>query len=161
MPRRVYLIRHGSTELSAEDRFAGAIDVNLSDEGRNQARLLGERLAGEAITAFYASPMRRTVDTARLIAAPHGKEVTKVDDLREIAHGRWEGKTRADVEAAFPNEDHRHEHDPFTTAPEGREGGLDVTARAVPALLQLLESHDAARLAVVSHHTTSPPLLPT
>ena len=85
MTTRVYLIRHGSTELSAEDRFAGAIDVNLSDEGRNQARLLGERLAGEDITAFYASPMQRTVDTARLIAAPHGKEVTKVDDLREIA----------------------------------------------------------------------------
>ncbi len=154
MTTRVYLIRHGSTELSAEDRFAGAIDVNLSDEGRNQARLLGERLAGEAITAFYASPMQRTVDTARLIAAPHGKEVTKVDNLREIAHGRWEGKTRADVEAAFPKEYHRYEHDPFTSAPEGGESGLDVTARALPALLQLVESHDDARLVVVSHKAT-------
>jgi len=154
MTTRVYLIRHGSTELSAEDRFAGAIDVKLSDEGRNQARLLGDRLAGENITAFYASPMERTVDTARLIAAPHNKEVTKVDDLREIAHGRWEGKTRAEVEAAFPKEYHRYEHDPFTSAPEGGESGLDVTARALPALLRLVEEHDDARLVVVSHKAT-------
>ena len=154
MTTRVYLIRHGSTELSAEDRFAGAIDVKLSDEGRNQARLLGERLSGEAITAVFASPMQRTVDTASLIAAPHRMEVQKVDAIREIAHGRWEGKTRAEVEAAFPEEYHRYEHDPFSSRPEGGESGLDVTARALPALLQLVEKHDDARLVVVSHKAT-------
>ncbi len=154
MMTRVYLIRHGSTELSAEDRFAGAINVNLSDEGRNQARLLGERLAGESIAAVYASPLQRTVDTASLIAAPHKLEVNRVDGLREIAHGRWEGKTRAEVEKEFPAEYKRYEHDPFTSAPEGGESGLQVTARALPALLQLVEKHGDARLIVVSHKAT-------
>src|SRR5882757_5985425 len=90
MSTRVYLVRHGATELTAEDRFAGAIDVMLSDEGREQARLLGKRLAADPINVAFASPMTRTMDTAVLIAAPHGLEVTPVDGLREIAHGRWE-----------------------------------------------------------------------
>src|SRR5882672_6598169 len=104
MSTRVYLIRHGSTELSAEDRFAGAVDVLLSDEGRDQARKLGERLSNESIAAVYASPMKRTVETASLIAGPHQLRVETVDGIREIAHGRWEGMTRAEVEQKFPEE---------------------------------------------------------
>src|SRR5437870_4887855 len=97
MTTRVYLVRHGATELSAEDRFAGAIDVLLSDGGRDQARRLGARLANENIAVAWASPMTRTMDTARLIAEPHSIEVRPHDGLREIAHGRWEGRTRDEV----------------------------------------------------------------
>ena len=48
MTTRVYLVRHGATELTAEDRFAGAIDVKLSDEGRDAGAAAGRRLAGRA-----------------------------------------------------------------------------------------------------------------
>ncbi|HEX9161353.1 MAG TPA: histidine phosphatase family protein, partial [Thermoanaerobaculia bacterium] len=142
MTTRVYLIRHGATELTAEDRFAGAIDVRLSDAGREQARLLGQRLARERICAIYASPMQRTVDTAELIAEPHRLKVTTVDAFREIAHGRWEGRSRADVEREYAQEYQRWEDDPYTFAPAGGESGLQVTARALPALLELVETHD-------------------
>src|SRR5437660_10327643 len=104
---RVLLVRHGATVLSAEDRFAGAVAVLLSAGGRDQARRLGDRLAHEDIAAVYASPMSRTMETARLIIRSHGLEVTPVSDLREIAHGRWEGKTRAEVEQEFPEEYNR------------------------------------------------------
>src|SRR5205085_4123256 len=154
MSTRVYLIRHGSTELSSEDRFAGAIDVKLSEEGRDQARRLGERLANEPLTAVYASPLQRTVDTASQIAAPHKLDVRKIDGIREIAHGRWEGKTRAEVEAEFPEEYNRYEHDPFTFSPVGGESGLQVTARALPALLQLVEENCDRGILVVSHKAT-------
>src|SRR5438093_10001469 len=87
---RVFLIRHGATELSAEDRFAGAVDVLLSDAGRDQARRLGARLAGEKIRVAFASPMKRTMETARLVVEPCGIAVSPVDGIREIAHGRWE-----------------------------------------------------------------------
>jgi len=72
---RVFMVRHGATVVSAEDRFEGATDVELSDEGREQARRLAERLSNEKITAVYASPMGRTVETARILAAPHHLEV--------------------------------------------------------------------------------------
>lgn len=154
MTTRVYLVRHGATELTDEDRFAGAIDVRLSDEGREQARLLGKRLEGDPINVAFASPMTRTMDTASLIVAPHGLEVTPVDGLREIAHGRWERKTRAEVEQAFPEEYKRYETDPFSFAPTEGESGLQVTARALPALLKIVEEHIDQRILVVSHKAT-------
>jgi probable phosphoglycerate mutase len=154
MTTRVYLVRHGATELTDEDRFAGAIDVKLSDEGRDQARRLGLRLQGEPISAAYASPMVRTMDTAALIVASHGLPITPVDGIREIAHGRWERKTRAEVEAEFPEEYARYETDPFSFAPTGGESGLQVTARALPALLAIVEKHADQRILVVSHKAT-------
>ncbi len=154
MTTRVYLVRHGATELSAEDRFAGAIDVLLSETGREQARRLGQRLAAEAICAVYASPMRRTLATAELIALPHRLTVEHVDDLREIAHGRWEGKARAEVERDYTEEYQRWETDPYSFAPAGGETGLQVTARALPSLLQLVERHEEKPFVVVSHKAT-------
>ncbi|HEX7191428.1 MAG TPA: histidine phosphatase family protein [Thermoanaerobaculia bacterium] len=154
MTTRVFLVRHGATELSAEDRFAGAIDVLLSEAGRDQARLLGYRLAHEKVAAVYASPFKRTVETARLIAEPVGLDVETVEAVREIAHGRWEGKTRADVEHEFADEYMRWEEDPYTFSPQGGESGLQVTARALPALLDLVQRHDGQRFVVVSHKAT-------
>ncbi|GAC1436232.1 MAG: histidine phosphatase family protein [Thermoanaerobaculia bacterium] len=154
MTTRLYLIRHGATELSAEDRFAGAIDVLLSDAGCDQARRLGERLSSERICAVYSSPMKRTVNTAELIAAPHRLEVNRVGELREIAHGRWEGKSRDEVERDYQAEYERWEHDPYTFAPFGGESGLQVTARALPSLLQLVEKHEGMPFVVVSHKAT-------
>src|SRR5438094_2865019 len=101
---RIFMIRHGATTLTAEDRFAGATDVQLSDEGREQARRLAVRLSRETITAVYASPLGRTVETARLLAEPHGLDVQTRDGLREISHGRWEQMTRCEVDEQFPDE---------------------------------------------------------
>ena len=106
MTTRIYLVRHGSTVLSAEDAFAGETNVALSEEGRVQARSLSERLAEEPIAAFYASPMDRTMETGRILAEPHGLEVVAREALREISHGRWEGRKRAEVEKLFPDEIH-------------------------------------------------------
>jgi probable phosphoglycerate mutase len=151
---RVYLVRHGATELGTEDRFAGAVDVPLSETGRDQARRLGKRLAQEPIAVAFASPLQRTMETARLAIAPHNVGVTPIDGLREIAHGRWEGKTREDVEREFPEEYKRYEHDPFSFAPVGGESGLQVTARALPALLEIVEKYCDQRILIVSHKAT-------
>ena len=100
---RIFLVRHGATQLSAEDAFAGGgTDVPLSDIGRAQLEKLAVRLAGEPIAAVYASPLGRTMETARILAAPHRLPVTPKDGLREISHGHWEGKTRAVVEKEYP-----------------------------------------------------------
>ena len=68
---RLYMVRHGATQLSAEDRFAGAVNVELSEEGKFQAGRLAERLADDSITAVYCSPLTRTVQTATILASPH------------------------------------------------------------------------------------------
>ena len=151
---RVFMVRHGATVLSAEDRFAGATDVALSDEGREQTRRLAQRLNGEKIVAAFASPLGRTVETAQILAKPHKLEVQTRDGLREISHGHWEQLTRREVEERFPEEAAEWEKDPYTFAPVGGESGLAVTARALPVLLQLVREHPGKNILVVSHKAT-------
>ena len=154
MTTRIFLIRHGATALSQENRFAGLSKVPLADEGREQARHLAARLAKEAITAVYASPLDRTMETARILAAPHGLEVAPRDGLREISHGHWEGLTRAEVESRYPEEYAAWNENPYTFAPEGGETGLAVTARALPELLAIVRTHPDQSALVVSHKAT-------
>jgi len=151
---RVFMIRHGATVLSAEDRFAGVTNVELSDEGREQARRLSERLSAEKIAAVYASPLGRTVETARILAAPHNLPVQRCDGFREISHGHWEGMKRREVEEKFPKEMAEWEKDPYTFAPAGGENGLAVTARALPALIDLVRKHPGEHILIVSHKAT-------
>jgi probable phosphoglycerate mutase len=154
MTTRLFLVRHGATTLSAEDRFAGSTDVALSDEGRQQAIRLGARLADDRIAAVYCSPMRRTLDTAALAAQPHGLAPVTRPGLREIDHGHWEGLTRQEVEERFGDEYARWEADPFTVAPDGGECGVDVMARALPVIRAIVEAHEGENVLVVSHKAT-------
>src|SRR2546421_1754383 len=154
MITRVFMVRHGATVLSAEDRFAGATDVDLSDEGREQTRRLAQRLSRERIAAVYASPLGRTVETAQILAGPHKLKVQTRDGLREINHGRWEQMTRREVEEKFPEEAAEWERDPYTFAPVGGESGLQVTARALPILIELVRKHPGANILIVSHKAT-------
>jgi broad specificity phosphatase PhoE len=154
MATRVFMVRHGATVLTAEDRFAGATDVALSEEGRRQTRRLAERLSGEKIAAVFSSPLGRTVETAQILAAPHQLEVQLREGLREISHGRWEQLTRREVEERFPEEAAEWEKDPYTFAPADGESGLMVTARALPVLIQLVREHPGRNILVVSHKAT-------
>jgi probable phosphoglycerate mutase len=154
MHTRILLVRHGATELTAEDRFAGATNVLLSAEGEQQAACLSRRLAATNLAAIYASPMQRTLRTAELIAEPHKLPVVADEALREINHGRWEQRTRAEVETAFPEEYHAWEDDPFTFAPVGGETGLSVLARALPALRGMVQRHQGKTVLIVSHKAT-------
>jgi probable phosphoglycerate mutase len=151
---RVFLVRHGATVLTAEDRFAGSTNVQLSDEGRSQVARLAARLSSANITAIYASPLDRTIETARILAEPHGLEVKPCDGLREISHGHWEELTRKEVDQKFPQEAEEWEKDPYTFAPSGGESGLAVTARALPALMEILRAHPGKKILVVSHKAT-------
>lgn len=151
---RLFLVRHGATMLSAEDRFAGATDVELSEEGVFQAERLAERLADDKIAAVYSSPLKRTVHTATILGAPHALKPIIRDGLREIDHGRWEGLTRAEVESRFGDEYEAWEEDPYTFAPKGGENGVSIIARALPVIRKIVEDHHGQNVVIVSHKAT-------
>jgi len=154
MATRLYFVRHGATQLTAEDRFSGAVGVDLSDEGRWQVARLADRLDSEGIKAVYCSPLSRTVETAEILAKPLALTPIRRDGLREISHGRWEGLTRREVEERYPDEYEAWEEDPFTFAPEEGESGLGVLARALPVVREIVVRHPAERVLVVSHKAT-------
>jgi broad specificity phosphatase PhoE len=151
---RLFLVRHGATTATEEDRFSGSTSAALSEEGRWQAARLGERLARQNITAIYSSPLSRALETARIVAGHCRLEPVTREGLREIDHGHWEGMKREDVERQFSPEYAAWEADPFTFAPLGGESGVAVLARALPVIREIVAAHPGQQLLVVSHKAT-------
>jgi len=138
MPRRIYLIRHGETEGTAEGRMLGSTDQPLSDRGSRQiwrlAELLGPSLRGSGGAAWcVASPLLRAQQTAQGVAGPSGLTIGTDPDLREIDFGAWEGLTSDEVEARFPGEQARWLLPAGDTAfPEGESLGVRRTCDKSP-----------------------------
>lgn len=151
---RLFLVRHGSTAATEEDRFSGSTGAELSDQGRWQASRLGERLSPQNIAAIYSSPLSRALDTAQIIAGHCRLAPIARDGLREIGHGHWEGMKRHDVEHEFAAEYAAWEADPFTFAPTGGESGVAVLARALPVIREIVTAHAGGQVVVVSHKAT-------
>jgi broad specificity phosphatase PhoE len=96
----IVLVRHGETEWSAAGRHTSTTDLELTPAGEDQARVIGERLAGRAFAAVLSSPRRRALVTAELA----GLAVTAIDDdLVEWDYGEYEGVTTAQIRAERPD----------------------------------------------------------
>src|SRR2546430_9916198 len=96
----VYLVRHAQTASSAVDSFNGQRELPLTEQGREQARKLGERLRGVRFAAVYRSPLGRTAATAALVAP--GRAAQILPGLIEIDYGGWEGLSPKEAEAQDP-----------------------------------------------------------
>ena len=154
MVTRLFLVRHGATNATQENRFSGSSGAELSEEGRWQVAHLGERLAQQQLAAVYTSPLSRALDTARILAGHCKLEPVTRDGLREISHGHWDGMTREEVERQFADEYAAWEEDPFNYAPLGAESGLAVLARAFPVIREIVTAHTGKSVLVVSHKAT-------
>lgn len=148
----VYLIRHAQTEFNSSGRVQGWLDVPLDDVGREQARLLGARLASAPIELVFSSPLSRALDTARILAAPSDRQVITDDRLREYNMGDWTGKTGDEV-AAGANE--LGFDDPLIPIPGG-ESAMDMRNRVSAFVKELSQRHSKTlnTVAVVSHGGT-------
>ena len=150
----VYLARHGEVLHAAEGRFFGHMDIALSPAGLAQAAL-GERLGAEPIEAVYASDLLRAQQSAAPLAAARRTGVMAVPPLREMAMGRWEGLTFAEIRAREPELCDRWLADPFAMPFPDGEGLADLQARALPAFRRVVERHAGRRIAVVAHGGTN------
>jgi probable phosphoglycerate mutase len=153
-----YFVRHGESEWNAEERLCGRTDVALSDAGRRQAARLAERLRAPAQSgtdAIYTSPLRRTVETAEIIAAGTGLKPIVDERLIELNYGAWEGMTFAEIMELDGDAYRAWDADPGTVAPPDGESGEQALARVVPFLDELAVRHPAERdhVVVVSHKT--------
>lgn len=92
----IFIVRHGHTDWS-DDRCQGSIDIELNEEGLQQARLISLRLNECGITEVYTSNLRRAFQTADTIAQYIKARLIVNPDLREICFGEWEGKTWREI----------------------------------------------------------------
>ena len=152
---RVLLIRHGATTSTADDRFAGSSNVELSDAGREEAARLSRRLESIRIDACFCSDMHRAFDTARIVVAPHKLSPVALKELREIDHGHWEGMVHREVEKKYAQEYAAWSADPLSIAPPGGETATSVLARALPAMRKIVTDHQGQTILIASHKATN------
>jgi broad specificity phosphatase PhoE len=158
-PTLIYLLRHGEVVRAEPRRFIGHLDVPLSERGERQCEAQARRLAGVGLAAVFTSDLCRARRSGEIIGAPHGLAPTTMPALREMAMGRWDGLTAAEIRArepeAFAEWMARVGEFPF---PEG-ESVPDLVARAVPAFEALVAAHAGQAIAVVAHGGTNRALL--
>lgn len=143
----IVLVRHGETDWNRERRLQGHADTPLNEAGRSQARGLAEILDAERFGAVYTSPLRRASDTAAIVAERLGIELHELEALREIDVGEWEGLTIDEVRARFP----ARLEDAWRSGWPNGETHEQLTARVVPALLELGRRHAGGRVLGVTH----------
>ena len=151
-PTTMLLLRHGQTPLSVEKRFSGVGDRPLTEIGLAQAGAAARRLRGCGAVAVVASPLRRAVQTADLVAAEVGVAVTVDEGLRETDFGDWEGYTFAEVQQRWPDQLSAWLASPDVAPPAG-ESFADTARRVRQARDRVLAAYGGRTVVVVSHVT--------
>jgi broad specificity phosphatase PhoE len=96
----IVLARHGETEWSRDRRHTGRTDIPLTDNGRRQAAVLRDALAGRSFARVLSSPLSRALDTCR--EAGLGDQAELTTDLYEWDYGEYEGITTAEIRTGRP-----------------------------------------------------------
>jgi broad specificity phosphatase PhoE len=154
----LYLIRHGATEanLARPPRLQGRRhNPPLSRLGVRQAEATRDFLAIRPIEHCYCSPMLRAVQTAAIVAAPHGLSPQPLEALTECDVGRWEGLDWQTIRYLDAESYQRFMTNPAENGYPGGETYRDVHERVTPALDELLRIHAGESILVVAHHVVN------
>jgi broad specificity phosphatase PhoE len=155
----MFLALHGQTEWNRDGRVQGQLDSPLTEHGRRQAvtaaRILGDQNLLPGACEILCSPLGRTRETARIIATELGFDTSTIrneERLREVSLGQWEGHTRVEVEARWPDRiAGSNRYNWYFRSPDG-ETHDDVARR----LGGWLEAHaHLERLVIVTHGIAS------
>ena len=148
---RIIAIRHGETAWNVDTRIQGHLDIPLNDTGLWQARQVARALAGEPLSAIYASDLQRAHTTARAIAEVTGAPLVPEPALRERSFGELEGRTFAEIEAELPEQARRwRQRDPHF-APEGGETLVQLRERIAATTHRLAALHTGGLVVLVAH----------
>ena len=101
----IYIVRHGQTDWNIEGRYQGTIDIELNENGINQAKQICEELKNIKFDKIFSSPLKRALQTARIISSG---DIIIDNRLIERSNGYLEGKLKSecniDIDFNNPNE---------------------------------------------------------
>ncbi|WP_269624440.1 histidine phosphatase family protein [Prochlorococcus marinus] len=102
--KRIILVRHGETDWNKQGRFQGQIDIPLNKNGKSQAKAARDFLKNHIIQKAFSSSLSRPKETAQIILNEHpGIKISVKDNLKEIGHGKWEGKLESEIKTDWPD----------------------------------------------------------
>jgi probable phosphomutase (TIGR03848 family) len=146
---KLVLVRHAVTEQTGPMLTGRASGIDLSEDGRRQAKALGERLAEIPVAAVYASPIERTAQTALAVADHHDLEVRELPGVIEADYGEWTGGKLAEL--AKTDLWKTVQRAPSRARFPGGESLAEMQARMVTALEAVVADHPGEVVVVVSH----------
>jgi len=155
---QIILVRHGETEWNVAEIFRGRTDIELNETGIRQAELLAEHLSGVKIDAIYASPLRRALKTAEIIAGYHQLDVTINPGLTDCNFGEWQGLSHQEVKDKY-RELYTEwiKHPGQVKMPAGESLG-DVRKRAGDVIMKIIARHEET-ITLVSHRVVNKVLI--
>jgi len=133
----IFLVRHGETIDNARQIMQGQTQGELNEKGREQARQVAERLSVEPVDAVVASDLNRAIQTAEIIAAPHGLSVRTTKLLRERDWGSFTGRFIPDLRGE--------------TWPDDIESEVTLLERARSFLIYITTTYPDKRVVAVGH----------
>ena len=154
----LYLLRHGATEANlAEPPYLQGrkLDPPLTKLGVRQAEATRDFLGIRPIDQCYSSPLRRAMQTATIVAAPHALIPQPLAALVECDVGRWEGLDWQTIRRNDPEAYRLYMSDPGRFGYPGGESFADVYERVSRAMEELLSVHAGQSILVVAHHVVN------
>lgn len=145
------LIRHGETDWNRELRFQGQIDVPLNDTGLEQARRVGEQLAGEKVQSVICSDLLRTRQTAAAPASRLAKVAISDRALREQDFGVVDGMRSEDIQTRYPQAWESWTRFDPDFAFDGGESTRQFHERVMAAIERIFSARRDQRLVLVTH----------
>jgi len=151
----LHLLRHGQTPFSRDNVFCGAgLDPELTPDGLAMANAFAAAYKSTPWSAVYASPLRRTVATARPLCDALGLKMELRDDLKEIHYGKWEGKSVEVVDREHHDDYIRWSADPAWNSPTGGEPAVAIARRTMQVIEEIKQRFNDGNVLIVSHKAT-------
>jgi len=154
MTLKIYLLRHGETTYSQRGAYCGALDAELTPEGRQMANFFAETYRSLPWADVYVSPMKRAIATAQPLCDALGLPMQIRDGLREISYGAWEDQEQDTVRQRYAEDYLRWQTDPAWNPPTGGETAVQIAARALPIISEIESKYKSGNVLVVSHKAT-------
>ncbi len=161
--KRIILVRHGETDWNKQGRFQGQIDIPLNKNGKAQAQAASEFLKNISIQKAFSSSLSRPRETAKIILKEHpGVDISLKDNLKEIGHGKWEGKLESEIQSDWPDLLQTWKIRPEKVQMPDGENIKEVSIRSIAGWLEicknltenetaLVVAHDAVNKTILCH----------
>ena len=133
----IFVVRHGETKANEKGIEAGPLPYPLAKKGVKEVEFIAKTLSDARVKSVYSSPVRRAVQTAKILARPHK---LKVEILNEL--------TEAKIKPEFVGKKGRHH---ILVDPEAyTETNRELLARAHKAM-EIIKKESKGNAILVSH----------
>lgn len=149
---RIFLVRHGESELNSKGIIAGQLDPPLTDEGRRQAEETRLQLKTVKFDAVFSSDLKRAVETGEIISGESIPKAHQLKSLRERTFGSLEGMSEemqtpgTEYKSAVPHENAWH----YKNVPD-MESDHELSERFMNGLREIAETNEGKVVLVAAH----------